>query len=565
MEYSGKYLIVGNPGAGKTTRVARTVARIIREHSGPVAAHACPVIVASLTKAAAHKAASCDMPIPDEAIGTMHAHAYRMLDKPTIAETKVADFNREFPQFALTNAKGDPEDRQEPPLGAAKNLGDAALNAYQLARARCTPRDLWNPAILPFVAAWEAWKRGNEFIDFSDMIERAVSYSPHAPCRAGVVIVDEAQDMSRLELRLAEKWGELGGALILVGDPFQNLYRWRGGDETIFYDDVPESHRDTLRQSWRVPDALAKRAMRFAMTQSGLPRDIEERMRYKGLDAPCEIKSCIATPQFPDPILPEIERTLSTPDETVMVLASCSYLVNQTVSLLRRHSIPFHNPMRPANGMWNPLSAKGVTMGQRLLTFLGQFRDTPERKARPWTFEQFASWTEHIKADKFFKRGKKAELLRQAKDDPHVLLPIYRLHEWLEPQAADEVQKLLGLSTPEQIEWWRSRLLPEKQERAAFATQIAQRKSPDLLRDTPRCLVGTVHSFKGEEADSVILFPDLSMAGYEAWNMWNGGSKARDGVIRMLYVGMTRAKKRFTLCQGGNRKAEISSWVMRDA
>ena len=48
------------------------------------------------------------------------------------------------------------------------------------------------------------------------------------------------------------------------------------------------------------------------------------------------------------------------------------------------------------------------------------------------------------------------------------------------------------------------------------------------------------------EADAVFLFPDLSKAGDAAYQRHGA---QRDGVIRLFYVGMTRARQTLYLCQ----------------
>jgi len=50
--------------------------------------------------------------------------------------------------------------------------------------------------------------------------------------------------------------------------------------------------------------------------------------------------------------------------------------------------------------------------------------------------------------------------------------------------------------------------------------------------------VGTIHSVKGGEADTVILAPDISSAMYEAMS----DRKGYDNVAKQFYVGFTRSK-----------------------
>jgi superfamily I DNA/RNA helicase len=59
-------------------------------------------------------------------------------------------------------------------------------------------------------------------------------------------------------------------------------------------------------------------------------------------------------------------------------------------------------------------------------------------------------------------------------------------------------------------------------------------------------VVGTVHSVKGGEADVVYLFPDLSAAGDAQYSL---PGRPRDSVIRVFYVGATRARETLYICQ----------------
>ena len=72
------------------------------------------------------------------------------------------------------------------------------------------------------------------------------------------------------------------------------------------------------------------------------------------------------------------------------------------------------------------------------------------------------------------------------------------------------------------------------------------------LVDDPSVVVGTVHSVKGAQADVVYLFPDLSKAG-DAQYQQHGSP--RDSVIRVFYVGATRAREMLYICSGESAMA----------
>ena len=75
---------------------------------------------------------------------------------------------------------------------------------------------------------------------------------------------------------------------------------------------------------------------------------------------------------------------------------------------------------------------------------------------------------------------------------------------------------------------------------ARYPRKVLNKHGESGLVDDPKFLVGTIHSVKGGEADVVILMPDLSSAGWQEYQEY--GPK-RDSIIRLFYVGMTRAKE----------------------
>ncbi len=58
------------------------------------------------------------------------------------------------------------------------------------------------------------------------------------------------------------------------------------------------------------------------------------------------------------------------------------------------------------------------------------------------------------------------------------------------------------------------------------------------------------NSVKGAEADTVILFPDLSTSSSKEYVQ---SGNERDNIIRTFYVGMTRAKNKLILCESGSQ------------
>jgi superfamily I DNA/RNA helicase len=95
------------------------------------------------------------------------------------------------------------------------------------------------------------------------------------------------------------------------------------------------------------------------------------------------------------------------------------------------------------------------------------------------------------------------------------------------------------------LDWWRAWVNADIRKRVQFPAEVAARRGPQALLDTPQVVVGTIHSVMGGQADVVYLFPDLSRAGDAQYNR---GGAARDSVIRVFYVGLTRARETLYIC-----------------
>ncbi len=58
--------------------------------------------------------------------------------------------------------------------------------------------------------------------------------------------------------------------------------------------------------------------------------------------------------------------------QSVMLLASCSFMLHPVISVLRQWGIPFHNPYRKSAGYWNPLRRRRKgSSANRILTLPG--------------------------------------------------------------------------------------------------------------------------------------------------------------------------------------------------
>ena len=508
--------VIGPPGCGKTTWLSRQVKRAVDNGQ--------EVLVASLTRAAAAEAAGRDLPIPARNVGTLHSHCYQSLGRPslTVDKKNVEDWNTRYPEWALSASDDriDGDNLEE----SGKSPGDKLMATYQVLRARMAtvyPIDVDRMA-----SAWTTWKDEAGLMDFTDLIERSLETVPTAPGNPSVLFLDEAQDMDLLEMSLARKWGEAAGYLIVVGDPDQNLYQWRGSDPEVFVEPaIPEEQMRVLSQSYRIPQAVHSAAVRWIERTPGrtpveyYPRDVEGEVRH------------IASPwPHAEQILRDMQNYLDD-GKTVMVLASCAYMLRPMLARLRREGIPYHNPYRRTKGAWNPLqsSRRRITPKDLVLAFLRMSEEGI------WTAEDMGRWLAATKTSGVL-RGNRATLDGLV-DEGSTGVDWDKLHNLLTDEA-------IGAGLLGDLEWLRENLLAARQKGAEFAIRVAETHGAETLAKTPQVITGTIHSVKGGEADVVYLFPDLSYAGM---NEWIGGGSA--AVRRLFYVGMTRAKESLILCQ----------------
>ena len=81
------------------------------------------------------------------------------------------------------------------------------------------------------IDTYEHYKK-DSFIDFTDMIERAIDEVDFPPLE--VLILDEAQDFTPLQWSVIYKMVDKVKRIYLAGDDDQGIYKWNGADPKYF-------------------------------------------------------------------------------------------------------------------------------------------------------------------------------------------------------------------------------------------------------------------------------------------------------------------------------------------
>lgn len=534
------HLVYGPPGTGKTWYLTQRVKQVVQQHGAE------SLVVASFSVTAAKEIASRGLGLPDKSVGTLHSLAYRAIGHEfhVALDPKVlASWNaRSGLRWRIT-----PDNRRAAPSSATEKSGPAGSNGdtllSELDRARATyldPAD-YEPDLAEFARAWTAWKSEVEAIDYTDMIEMALEQARDgqpAPGNPLVLVVDEGQDMTRLEVDLALAWGKQAKSVVIALDDDQAIMEWRGGDpgQLLGLSDDPEFEVDVhvLDQSRRIPTSVHAVAERWVRQLSARqPKLYRPRMTdHQGnplAEPPVGAAFCVAE-RLDDPeLVHRVEHVLDS-GRTVMIVASCTYMLEPLIKNLREAGVPYHNPYRPAEGRWNPFGGgSGMSTAQRVFRFLVMHKSldgTPH--GRLWTGDDVRAWLPLLDA-------KRAGLRRGVKTHCDNL-PDGELAEE-EVAALFTSDQAFGQAVESDLEWFAECVLGSKEQATAYPLQVARKRGPAALAEQPRVTLGTIHSVKGGASDVVYVAPDISAAGRDQLETVNG----RDQTIRQFYVALTRS------------------------
>jgi len=452
----------------------------------------------------------------------------------------VDEWNRENPHLAITPVKKQGRLDGEEGLEDDDQHKDGDLWLQELNRFRgmMIPPEGWPMNVRSFAARWQQYKDAHGLLDFCDLIDTALRDIPFAPKRPSVIFADEAQDLNRMQLTLIRKWGERVKYFILAADDDQAIMTFTGASPDAVLDpEIPEDHKIILKQSYRVPRAVHAAANR-------LIRQVTRRQEKPYLPRPADgiytsIGGTYKSSEYAilKAAVEHLER-----GQTVMFLASCSYMLQPLVQILRKNGIAFHNPYRRSNGYWNPLHIGPRSSTSRVLALLAAHPGFGAGR-HDWTNGDLALWAEWLTSEGVMKRGSKKKLQGLAPNDA---VTFETLEDLFETAAIEALLATFGGDYRSLLKWWRQRLNASVAQRVEFPAEIARAGGPQALLEAPRVVVGTIHSVKGGEADVVFLFPDLSQAGDAAYQRFG---PPRDAVIRTFYVGMTRAREALYICQ----------------
>ena len=328
--------------------------------------------------------------------------------------------------------------------------------------------------------AYRQYKEAHALMDFTDLLERIVEEAHRLP-KLEVLIVDEAQDLSRLQWRLVAELASRAKRSFLAGDDDQAVYTWAGADVESFLEF--EGDITVLEQSFRVPakvhelaDTVVKR-IRKRQPKTWNPRDYEGEVKFYN----------------------DFEHVDVTQGEW-LILAATNYMLNELHGWLKSQGLLFErHGQRSIN--------EAVMTAVLAWETLRRGKEIPSAAVRQ-IYKYLNS--------NYIKRGHKT-----LKDlDPEQLYTM------------EDLKQRHGLDTDA---IWHEALTKIGEDKRDYIIALLRRGTK--ITGKVNIKLSTIHGAKGGEADNVLLLTDLSTkfaTDYE---------KNSDDVNRLLYVGITRARQ----------------------
>ncbi len=375
--------------------------------------------------------------------------------------------------------------------------GDRALFMENLARVRCvalqeqyhTDNDNlpWS-RVEQISKALAVFKKTKGLLDYSDMLADAEATG--AVPQLDVLIIDEAQDQSKLQVKLIMKLAARARRFIIGGDESQLIFAWAGA--TADFIGLPGKLR-LLDQSLRVPKVV------YPLAEAVIQR----------------VRGRRQTTWHPRPGDPgQISRwshfgQADITGQDILVLARNSFILDEQIEPeLRRAGIIYERHGRPS--------------------------------VRPAVLMAIVAWER-------LRKGGRATIgeVKLVYDLMSPGIGVSREHKHLrdftlpeEEVTIEDLKEHGGLRT--EASWLNALDRIPGKDRDYIRAALARGEKVD---QKPRVRLSTIHGAKGAEAEHVILMREMAKRTYDEMH------KDPDAEARVWFVGLTRTKQHLSLVE----------------
>lgn len=591
MHKDGPMMVLAGPGSGKTTVITHRVQYLTKEYGIDPG----DILVITFTRAAAE-----EMRERYEALtgggsrvtfGTFHSIffrilklAYRYTADNIVREEQQMQFVRELAQSGGL----EPEDENE---FAASILSEiSSVKGERISLEHYYSKNCPDAVFRQLYAGYEEKMRRAGLIDFDDMMvlclelftERKDILSAWQR-RYRYILIDEFQDINRLQYEIVRMLAKPEDNLFIVGDDDQSIYRFRGAKPEImlgFERDYPGAGRILLDVNYRSTEEIVAPALRLIG---------ENQKRFsKAIHTTGRHGKNVITKLWQDPG----EENLAIAREIQLYLQSgvrpgdiaVLYRTNAGPRFLMEKLMEYNLPFRTRDTVpnlyehWisrNILTYIRIAMGSRAREDILQVINRPKRyisrEAMPdetvsfekmkafyaekdWIAERIESLEGDLRAIARMSPLAAVNYIRQGMGYDEYLIE-YAAFRRMRPEelleTADELKEsAAGFKT---FDEWFAHIEAYKEE---LLRQAAQRRT-----ETDAITLATMHSAKGLEFPIVyILDANEGITPHSRAMLDEDMEEER----RLFYVAMTRAKTRlhvYAVRERYHKKAEVSRFV----
>ena len=292
----GPLLVLAGPGSGKTTVVTKRVQYLVQDcHISPSS-----ILVITFTKAAATEMKERFLRLMEQSeekpqgygnvlFGTFHAVFFNILKLSygfTAANILREETRYQYMKEIVDRLKLEIDDENEFISGV---LGEISLiKNERISLEHYFSKNCAEDIFRKIFASYEQRKRNARLIDFDDMLSYTWELLTKRPDileawkkKFRYILVDEFQDINRLQYDILRLLAQPENNLFIVGDDDQSIYRFRGAKPEImlnFQKDFPTADRVLLNDNFRSTRQIVNAAGRvIRKNQSRFAKEITAR------------------------------------------------------------------------------------------------------------------------------------------------------------------------------------------------------------------------------------------------------------------------------------------------
>ena len=371
----------------------------------------------------------------------------------------------------------------------ARNMMEDPIKVYKKESYKKDNIDVFQRKI----STYEHYKQ-NSFIDFTDMIERAIDEIDFP--ELDVLILDEAQDFTPLQWSVLYKMAENSKRIYLAGDDDQGIYQWNGADAKYFTTYFP-GRKVVLRKTRRFGKAIhhfteiIRRGILNSEEKEYLPDETKQGSVKRYLN------------------FREIDFNLQ---GTWYILGRVNRVVNELRMAAKEAGLYF-----------------GDNKGNK------SFDRKQWQAIKAWTAISNGKVINKADAEVMYKYIRDIEKDAFRTENFWIGEPDFKTYNF------ETLKEWCGLIVPDEKknkEWWWILRRNFTSRQKIYFIRLLKRYGQKQLNDDPTIIIDTIHSVKGGEADHVVLASKNDYAS----DFYRKNKEDQSGERKVYYTGASRAK-----------------------